>query len=182
MEPNASIDIITGPMFSGKSTELLRRLSIFSELGLRVLYVTSIYDTRTIISHNKMISTKMLYDNIKITHLGDIENLNYDVIGIDEAQFFDDLYPFCVKVCDQLNKKVIVAGLNSDYRRERFGQITDLFPICDTVCKLDSFCNVCKGKGKISKAIFTKRIVKNNDIVFIGASESYISVCRDCYK
>lgn len=182
MEPDASIDIITGPMFSGKSTELLRRLSIFSELGLRVLYVNSIYDNRTMISHNKMISNKMVYDNIKIQNLQDISNLNYDVIGIDEGQFFDDLYVFCLKVCEKLNKKVIVAGLNSNYKREKFGQIIDLIPICNNICKLDSFCNLCKNRNVINKAVFTKRLVQNDDLILIGANESYVSVCRECYN
>ena len=71
-------------------------------------------------------------------------NLNeWDVIAIDEGQFFDNLYNFCKHCVDTLGKHVIVSALDGDYKREKFGQVLDLIPICTSVCKLHAFCKEC---------------------------------------
>jgi thymidine kinase len=141
-----SIDIIIGPMFSGKTTEIFRRLVIFSDAKYSVLYINSNLDTRSELAstHNlslklpdiKMVKTQKLLDAVSICE-------SYDIIAIDEGQFFEDLVDFCILVCETYKKKVIVGGLNGDYRRSAFGKINDLVPICDSITKLYPFCKNC---------------------------------------
>ena len=179
----SSIDIITGPMFSGKTTELIRRLTIFVEAGMSVLYVNSILDTRQFISHNTNISLL----NMACTTTDLLKNIldsaqSYDVIGIDEAQFFDDLLEISIELVEKYCRKVIIAGLNSDFRRDKFGKICDLLPICDNITKLYPFCDTCAKKKILTPALFSKRTSDSCDKISIGASDSYIPVCRSCYN
>jgi thymidine kinase len=179
----SSIDIITGPMFSGKTTELVRRLTIFVEAGMSVLYINSTLDTRQFISHNKNISSLSMAcattDLLK--NIIDIAK-TYDVIGIDEAQFFDDLPEISIELAEKYSRKVIIAGLNSDFSREKFGKICDLIPICDNISKLYPFCNICAKKKILTPALFSKRTSDSRDKISIGAGDSYIPVCRICYN
>lgn len=99
-----------------------------------------------------------------------------DVIGIDEAQFFGDLVEFCREAADVEGKTVIVAGLDGDYLRRRFGSVLDLVPIADTVTKLASRCEVC---GK--RASFTLRKTEERETELIGGAEVYMPVCRSHY-
>lgn len=183
LSSNSSIDIIFGPMFSGKTTEMVRRMTILSEAGLKVLYINSILDTRDDVcsSHNK--SLKLQFDAVKTKKLFDQSERvkNYNVIGIDESQFFSDLKEFCLYVSETLKAKVIVAGLNGDFKRENFGQINDLIPVCDTVTKLYPFCMSCSQNKILRAAMFSKRRSASPEQIQIGAGESYIPVCRDCY-
>lgn len=178
----SSIDIITGPMFSGKTTELLRRLTILKEAGLYVLYITSTLDTREFISHNKSIKElDMAYckshDLKSIISYASV----FNVIGIDEAQFFDDLPEFCTEMAEKNGTKVIVAGLNSDFKREKFGKICDLLPVCDNITKLYPFCALCAKEKILTPALFSKRTVVSEEKVVIGDCHSYLPVCRKCY-
>ena len=179
----SSIDIITGPMFSGKTTELVRRLTIFAEARMRVLYVTSTLDTRQFISHNKSVtaSNMAVATTDLLANILDIA-ITYDVIGIDEAQFFDDLLEISVELAEKHSRKVIIAGLNSDFRREKFGKICDLVPVCDNITKLYPFCDTCAREKILTPALFSKRTTKSCDKISIGASDSYIPVCRSCYN
>ena len=180
---NPSISIIIGNMYSGKSSELIRRLNIYSELGLNVLYVNSNYDTRSttnISTHNKSLNTiSLTFDTLKKSSLPTIEEYKkYDVIGIDESQFFQNLTEWCLNACEKENKIIICSGLNSTSERLPFGEILNLIAIADDVVKLHSYCVECKKENKIKPAIFSKRIVENKDAILIGAKEIYISVCR----
>jgi len=180
----SGIDVITGPMFSGKSTELARRLVILGDANFKVVYVNSTLDTRQNVSHNKLFNSNLPFKSYKVASLFEIQKdlMDYDVIGIDEAQFFTELYEFCIEMCEKNGKKVIVAGLNSDFRRQKFGQIMELLPVCDTVIKLSSFCKICANKANFVPALFSKRIDKtNNNSIAVGAGESYIPTCRECY-
>tara|TARA_B100000686_G_scaffold353042_1_gene457058 strand:+ start:406 stop:1200 length:795 start_codon:yes stop_codon:yes gene_type:complete len=182
---NPTIDIIIGPMFAGKSTELIRRLNICAELGLKTLYVNSKLDERSdkvFSTHNPTIGKIGKIDSKKILDLLDIDFEQYDVIGIDEAQLFSGLKNHVTNYVDNYHKKIIVAGLNGDYLRKPFGEINDLLPFCDTITKLDSFCIPCSKNKKISKAIFTKRISQSTETLLIGGKESYIPTCRKCYN
>lgn len=98
------------------------------------------------------------------------------MIGIDEAQFFGDLYEFCRQAADREGKTVIVAGLDGDFKRRRFGSVLDLIPIADTVTKLTSRCEVC---GK--RALFTMRKTEEKETELIGGAEVYMPVCRSHY-
>ena len=182
----SGIDIITGPMFSGKSTELLRRLVILGEASFKVAFVNSIVDTRSKISHNKVFvnDNNLPFEAYKTEALFTIQKelMEYDVIGIDEAQFFTELFKFCVDMCEKYSKKIIISGLSSDFRRQKFGQIMELVPVCDTIVKLSSFCKTCSNVGLFVPALFSKRIDKaNNNSISIGAEDAYTPVCRNCY-
>ena len=182
---NPTIDIIVGPMFAGKSTELIRRLNICAELGLKTLYVNSKLDKRSnkvFSTHNPTIGKIGKIDSKKVLDLLDVDFGHYDVIGIDEAQLFSGLKNYVKNYVDNYNKKIIVAGLNGDYLRKPFGEINDLLPFCDTITKLDSFCIPCSKNKKISKAIFTKRLSQSKKTLLIGGKESYIPTCRKCYN
>ena len=182
MNNKSCIDIITGPMFSGKTTELIRRLSIFNKAGLHVLYINSTIDTRDYISHNKSLNIGNIHHCVADNLMGSISFAKtFDVVGIDEAQFFDDLVEFSTCLADNHNVKVIVSGLNSDFRREKFGHICDLIPVCDNITKLFPFCAPCAKSKKITPALFSKRIVYSEKQIVIGDIQSYIPTCRECY-
>lgn len=173
-------------MFSGKTTELIRRLTILHQGSRKVLYVNSSFDTRgeaNFSTHNTSINN-IGFDSIKTLKLLDVIDkiIDYDIIGIDEAHFFPDLLKFCLDACEIYKKKIIVCGLNGDYKREEFGQLLKLIPFCDTLDKLHSFCRKCNDKDKsFVIALFSKRIHLSTDLILTGSSESYVPLCRNCY-
>lgn len=172
-------EIIIGPMFSGKSTELLRRANRYSSIGKNILIVNHTNDVRTegVSTHDgKHISAIKLDDN-GLLDLKKREDWNeIDVICIDEAQFFCKLYEFIIDI-EQDDKIVIVAGLDGTSDRKPFGDgnIINTIPLCDKIDKLNALCMVCKDG---TKAIFSKRINNSRDEICIGASDKYIAVSR----
>ena len=177
---DSKIIIHIGPMFSGKSTELLRKISTFRSIGLSCLLINHSYDNRV---NEQCISThsNLKKEAIQTKYLMDIKNreefFNTDVIGIDEAQFFDDLYDFVSYIHKCHNKTLIISGLDGDHLQKRFGQILDCIPLCDELVKLSALCMICKNGNKAS---FSKRIVNSNEQILVGNEESYIAVCRKC--
>ncbi|XP_076910800.1 thymidine kinase-like [Bidens hawaiensis] len=109
-------------------------------------------------------------------NLGEEAYEKIDVIGIDEAQFFDDLYDFCCKAADHDGKTVIVAGLDGDYLRRNFGPVLDIIPLADTITKLTARCELC---GK--RAHFTFRKTSETKTELIGGADMYMPVCRQHY-
>ena len=183
-----SLDLIIGPMFSGKTTELLRRLYTLSSINKKCIYINSQLDDRedaNFSSHNPSITT-INVDSMKVNKFDDklLNTIsNYDVIGIDESQLFnDDIVKFVLHIVDTLNKKVIMCGLNSDFKREKFGYILDLVPHCDTIIKLYPYCTRCSKKGLIIKALFSKRISGGDDCVIDVGYDNYVPLCRTCYN
>jgi len=179
-------------MFSGKTTEILRRLLIDAEIGFSVAYINHKIDTRSsgpFSTHNPLYK-ETLAKKTGVAFLGgdqlkDIQEkaLKYDVIGIDEAQFFSDLAETVPSWVNLHNKKVIVAGLTGDFQRKKFGQLLDLEPMSDTFDKLSSHCRPCADSGrKRTPALFTHRVAGSDSTVQVGGSESYIPVCRTCYN
>ena len=178
------IDIIIGSMFSGKSTELIRRINRYKVLSKKILVINHKLDQRY---SESSISThsNMKLECISLQNLNDIkknkefkkEYDNCEVLVIEEAQFFEDLYEVVVNAADNDNKIVIVAGLDGDSKREEFGDILRLIPKCDSVKKLHALCVKCKDG---TCASFTKRLVKNDSQIYIGVSE-FIAVCRYHY-
>ena len=173
--------IYLGPMFSGKSSELIRQCKRYSAIGKKVLMVNHTIDVRTedfIETHDKnrkiAIKTtslcKLIEDNIVD---------NYDVICVDEGQFFDDLRDFILKL-EHTDKIMYIAGLDGDSERNPFGQMLDCIPLCDTVIKLRALDMIdCDGN---MKAPFTKRYNKNtNAQIQVGAKEYYKAVSRNNY-
>lgn len=172
------VEIILGSMYSGKSTELLRRLSRYEAIKVPTLLINHNYDTRT--GNSVKTHSNCVKDAIKISSLMDLidtdEYNNSHVIGIDEAQFFNDLLEF-VKY-SETTKIIIISGLDGDYNRKPFGQILECIPLCDNVIKLSAM-DMISNNGK--PGIFTKRISKSNDQVLIGSNDHYISVSRMNY-
>ena len=175
---SSRVEIILGPMFSGKSTELLRRLSRYDAVGTKTLLINHSFDTRTgdsVKTHanieKKATKTECLLDLIETS-----EYLESSVIGIDEAQFFDDLLEFVRE--SESDKIVIMAGLDGDSNREPFGQILNCIPLADTVVKLTAMDMISKDG---TPAIFTKRIVSNNSKILVGNREEYLAVSRINY-
>tara|TARA_B100000902_G_C27129397_1_gene822818 strand:+ start:282 stop:857 length:576 start_codon:yes stop_codon:yes gene_type:complete len=180
---NTRIEIILGCMYSGKSTELLRRCKRYKAIDKKVLLINHTNDTRT--GNSVMTHRKETENAIKITNLMDIfKNDNHrisfqyaEVIGIDEAQFFGDLHEFITAI-EQYGKTIIISGLDGDSDRKPFGQILQCIPLCDEVVKLTAMDMVDKDG---TPAIFTKRIVKKEGQVHVGATESYMAVSRKNY-
>ena len=172
------IEVVCGSMFSGKTEELIRRLKRVKIANLKVEIFKPAIDTRydevKIVSHdtNEIHSTPI--DNSqKILLLSN----DVDVIGIDEAQFFDEELPH---VCDELARRgirVIVAGLDMDYLRKPFGPMPSLLAKADYVTKLHAICVKC---GHIAN--YSYRKIPNEDQVMLGATDVYEPRCRVCFE
>lgn len=171
----AHVELIIGSMFSGKSTELIRRCKTYIAIQKKVLVINHSNDTRC--KNQIQTHDNISFEAIKTNNLLDLEINNYDVIAIDESQFFNNLKTF-VQMHEKKNINIIIAGLDGDSNREKFGEILDLIPICNKVTKLSAMCAMCKD-GTLG--IFSKKIIDNNDKICIGASKEYLSVCRKCY-
>lgn len=176
---NTRIEIILGPMFSGKSTEILRRTTRYSAIGKNVIHINHIFDTRTddyIQTHNgkkeKAIKLEKLCDLLSLE-----EYQLADVIGVDEAQFFGDLIEFIQRM-EKDNKILIIGGLDGDFQRKPFGQILYAIPYADEVIKLTAMDMISKDG---TPAIFSKRIIMDNSQVSVGASDKYVAVSRKNY-
>ena len=171
------IEVICGSMFSGKTEELIRRLkrAQFAKQKVEIFKpaVDKRYDEEKVISHdsNEIRSTPVPSSaNIRI-----LAN-NVDVVGIDEAQFFDDEI---VSVCNDLANRgvrVIVAGLDMDFKGNPFGPMPALMATAEYVTKVHA---VCTKTGNL--AHFSHRKVKNDDVVFLGETEEYEPLSRAAY-
>lgn len=179
---SGEIHVIVGPMFAGKTTSLLRRIQLESHNGRSVALIKSSKDTRY--DHNAIVT----HDGDKYPclalrdlssfrqHIGSSAYDKLDVIGIDEAQFFEDLYDFCQRAADHDGKTIIVAGLDGDYLRRSFGSVLDIIPLADSVTKLTAQCELC---GK--RAYFTLRKTDETQTELIGGADVYMPVCRQHY-
>lgn len=180
--PVGEIHVIVGPMFAGKTTTLLRRIKTESKNGRSVAVIKSIKDTRyaldSIVTHDgeKLPCWPMVDLSSFRQKLGPEAYDKLEVIGIDEAQFFEDLYDFCRKAADDDGKTVIVAGLDGDYLRRSFGSVVEVIPLADSVTKLTARCELC---GK--RAFFTLRKTEETETELIAGAEVYMPVCRKHY-
>lgn len=179
------LEIITGPMFSGKTTQFLTCMSTRS-LFRRSCIITSKKDTRNdggISTHNTILKTSHGSTPFSVTFLRDVPYLDFDVIGVDEAQFFEDLYSSVLLWIDS-GKEVIVSGLDGNFHRDPIGQILLLVPLCRKITKLLSMCSVCAKNGILDvDAPYSKKISGDpSKITEIGGADMYIPVCEHCYK
>jgi thymidine kinase len=172
------LSIIMGNMFSGKTSELIRRLKRLKVIGKNILVVNSAKDTR---SPEQVLKThdNVKFNCLKVYDLFDIINKPEfdaaDIIAIDEAQFFPRLKKF-VDCCLHVNKSVILAGLDADSFQCKFGELLDCVPIACDVTKLSALCMRCNDG---TPGPFTKRIVDDRTLELIGGSDMYIAVCRE---
>ena len=183
IEPNITgerrgwIEVICGSMFSGKTEELIRRLKRARIANLKVeIFKPSAdirYDHVKIVSHDtNAIHSTPIDNSQKLLLLAQ----DVDVVGIDEAQFFDDEI---ANVCDQLafrGMRVIVAGLDMDFQGRPFGQMPFLLAKADYITKLHAICVQC---GNIAN--YSYRKIPNEDQVMLGEKDVYEPRCRRCY-
>ena len=171
------LELIIGPMFSGKSTELIRRIRLLQKISKKVLVIKPTIDSRYIT--NKI--TTHNFESVECMVLKELEDISdiiikeYHTIVIDEGQFFTTLKETIVRWLDNFSINIIVGGLDGDFKKNPIGQILELIPHSDSCTKLTSLCNVCNDG---TPAPFTLRTVKSNDTVLVGGAESYIPVCR----
>ena len=172
------LELILGPMFSGKSSHLVEiyKQCKFCNISVAVINhsIDNRYDDELLSTHDKIkipcIKTEKLAD--VWTTLDD----TIDVILINEGQFFPDLYEVVVDMLYN-KKKVHVCGLDGDFERKKFGAILDLIPLCDKVIKLTSLCSSCKNG---TPGIFSMRLSCDKTQTLVG-SDNYMPVCRKCY-
>lgn len=172
------IEVVCGSMFSGKTEELIRRLRRARIANQKVaIFKPTIdirYDETKVVSHNAN-----AIEAQPIAQPSDILNLveGIDVVGIDEAQFFD---LSLVEVCQQLALKdirVIIAGLDMDYRGVPFGPMPHLLAVAEYITKVHAICVHC---GNL--ATHSYRLGENESVVLLGEKESYEPRCRNCYE
>lgn len=181
------LEVIVGPMFSGKTEELLRRLRREEIAGRSIALVRPAIDTRYewgyVTSHNgQKLEAKNLDNSYYLYEIAFEESI--DVIGIDEGQFFDSSLVEYISAALENNKKVIICGLDKDFATQDFGPMPRLMVLADRVDKLTAVCNKCGSDD----ASFTQRLVDGKPAAFdgptilVGGTESYEARCRDCFE
>ena len=173
-----SIEVITGSMFSGKTEELIRRLRRAQFAGLKVeIFKPSLdrrYSESRVVSHDEKSIVSTPVDNASAILLlaGDVK-----VVGIDEAQFFDDTI---VDVCNRLADsgiRIVIAGLDMDFMGEPFGPMPGLLAIAEYVTKVHAICMRC---GNLAQYSFRKS--DEEQVVVLGEKDKYEPLCRSCYN
>ncbi|MBT4149504.1 MAG: thymidine kinase [Candidatus Marinimicrobia bacterium] len=172
------IEVICGSMFSGKTEELIRRIRRAEIAKMNTIIfkpnIDNRYSSNHIVSHNQSKMESILVEDINEI----LENsTEMDVIGIDEAQFFsNELIPVCKKLAKD-NKRVVVAGLDTDFKGIPFGPMPALMCESDFLDKLRAICVKCG-----NPASFSQRITKDSKQVLIGETDVYEARCRNCFK
>jgi thymidine kinase len=176
------IEVITGPMFSGKSEELIRRLKRARIARQRVACFKPDIDLRyhrtAIASHSSL-----THDAVTVANTRHLREALYpqlsevEVIGIDEAQFFDPALVQLTGELVHLGKRILLAGLDTTFTGDPFGPIPALMAISDEVTKLSAVCMVCG-----APAIHTQRLGASRELVVVGAAGVYEARCRTCFR
>jgi thymidine kinase len=173
-----SVEVITGSMFSGKTEELIRRLRRAQFAGLKVeIFKPSLdsrYSENRVVSHDEksIVSTPVDNSAAILLMAG-----NVDVIGIDEAQFFDNsIVDVCNKLADN-GVRVVVAGLDMDFMGNPFGPIPALLSVSEYITKVHAICMTC---GSLAQYSFRKS--DEAQVVLLGEKDKYEPLCRDCYN
>ncbi|MRH43982.1 thymidine kinase [Aquibacillus halophilus] len=181
MKQSGWVELICGSMFSGKSEELIRRVrrATYGNLSVRVFKpaIDSRYSEESVVSHN---GTSILARPVDSSE--DILNFmddDVDVVGIDEVQFFDEKI---VDIVDELANngyRVIVAGLDTDFRGVPFGPMPNLMALSENVTKLSAICPVCGSPASRTQRLIDGEPASYDDpIILVGASEAYEPRCR----
>ncbi|HDK7145646.1 TPA: thymidine kinase [Clostridium botulinum] len=179
------IEVVAGPMYSGKTEELIRRIRR-AEIAKQKVQVfkpeiDNRYSKQDVVSHagDKIQSVPVKSSKEILEKLLD----NTDVIGIDEAQFFDDFLVEIVSKIANNNRRVICAGLDMDFKGEPFGPMPKLMAIAEFVDKIQAVCMVCNNPATRTQRLINGKPAKKSDpVVLIGAQESYEARCRKCHR
>lgn len=180
--PPGRIEIITGPMFSGKSEELIRRLKRARIARQRVACFKPDIDLRyhrtSIASHSSQThdaSTVATVEELRAALFPQLDEI--EVVGIDEVQFFSEaVIPLALELV-HLGKRVVFAGLDTTFANEPFGPVPDLMAVADEVTKLSAVCMVCG-----APAIHTQRLGQSQELVVVGAAGLYEARCRAHFR
>lgn len=177
-EIGGSIEVVCGSMFSGKTEELIRRVNRARIAKVNVEIFSPVADTRydksALVSHNlNSIPSKAVSKAAEILPLA----AHIQVVGIDEAQFFDEELPNLVLALANSGVRVIVAGLDMDFKGRPFGTMPQLMAMADSVTKLHAVCVKCG-----QQAMYSYRLVPNESQILLGEKESYEARCRNCFN
>jgi len=173
-----SLELYCGPMWAGKSSTVLGTLRRYSSIGWKILLLTSDLDNRygsgMVVSHDHE-----KYPALAVHSLLDVVNTRVyeeaQLVMIDEAQFFGDLYDFVLQAVDLHQKHVICVGLDGDSDRKPFGDILRLVPHCDSIRKITSFCGECRDG---TPALFSYHRSHKFEQVSVGHINQYEPLCR----
>ena len=182
-----SITLIIGPMFSGKTSELIRLVDRKRIAGKKCLIIKHTTDNRydnlenidNITTHSKISYSKT--DIIKLNELLNtlsveiVENKSYDVVAIEEGHFFSNINNFCNTLANN-NIDVIVSAIDSSFKQEMFKNIGELIANAEIVMKLTAICMECRSKD----AHFNIRTISSDQDILVGGADIYKSVCRQC--
>ncbi len=177
-KPGGIIEVITGSMFSGKTEELIRRLrrALYARQKVEIFKpaTDSRNDLNEVVSHDDhSIPSSSVENSAAILLLSS----DVEVVGIDEAQFFDrGLVEVCSKLADQ-GIRVIAAGLDMDFKGQPFGPMPGMMAIADYVTKVHAICVRC---GQVAQ--FSHRLISGEKQILIGEKSEYEPLCRDCYR
>lgn len=175
------VEVICGSMFSGKSEELIRRVrqAAYGNLSVRVFKpaIDDRFSEDSVVSHNGSTTTAYpVKETLDI--LQHLEN-EIDIIAIDEAQFFDENIVEVVNELASRGIRVIVAGLDTDFRGEPFGEMPKLMALSETVTKLNAICPICSSPASRTQRLIDGQPASYDEpIILVGASESYEPRCR----
>ena len=179
-----SLEVVIGPMFSGKSSYLLSCIQKHKDAGDPIYIITSSLDKRytnerKIVSHNQESCVADAAVEDLFNAMINVKFLKAKVVIIEEAQFYTNLVEFVRLAVDVHKKQVIVAGLDGDINRKPFGDLLQLIPLADNIVKLKAKCMKCT--NAFEEAIFTSKKYNNNSIIDVGSSDKYEAVCRYHY-
>ncbi len=177
-EIGGSLEVICGSMFSGKTEELIRRVNRARIAKVNVEIFSPVadkrYDKSALVSHNlNSIPSKAVTKAAEILPLAS----HIQMVGIDEAQFFDDELPSVCQTLADAGIRVIVAGLDMDFKGRPFGTMPQIMAMADSVTKLHAVCVKCG-----QQAMYSYRLVLNESRILLGEKESYEARCRNCFN
>jgi thymidine kinase len=175
---------ILGPMYSGKTTTMTNDVERYHIANKRCIIIRHADDKRYdhLIKNGGVVPHDLIerstVPTVSVQKLASADELaqSFDVIGIDEAQFFDDCPEYAQKWANE-GKTVIWAALDGDYRARPFGRIHELLPMCEDIVKLKAVCMLCYNDASFTARIETPR---GDTVVDIGGKEKYMAVCRQC--
>ncbi len=189
LNAKGQLEVICGSMFSGKTEELMRRLNRAEYAKQNVLTIKHQIDQRksktSITSHNGRERLAFTIDNSQesLNKILELANSNISVVGIDEVQFFPKEIVGIICQLVEKGKRVVVAGLDLDFRAEPFGIMPLLLAVADHITKLKAICVLCGKDAHHTQRLVNGKPAKYTDpIILVGAEECYQARCRDCFQ
>jgi thymidine kinase len=184
-QKNGWIEVITGPMFAGKTEELLRRVKRLEYAKQNIVVFKPLIDNRyaenEVVSHNENRTRSVNISQAK--EIFEYVDKNTDVVAIDEVQFLDEEAVKIIEFLADKGIRVIVSGLDREFRGEPFTFMPKLLAVAEYVTKLTAVCVQCGAPATRTQRIVNGKPARYNDpIVLIGAEESYEARCRKCHK